>query len=365
MQIAQEWDGIEKALQSDDMWYFLTTGATSPSSRIEFVFDQIAGDTAAPIVGDSLATFHFYNERVGTEAGAAEDEWQAIKRTFMTLEEWFNDRRLYHLVGYLVHDGYRLADLRKAANDVTKSQFRLALRDLIFHRLTGQRVPPSRTFADYKTSVERFVNSLYYDANRKAIRSLLLLFNIATIVLNPKSNLRFPFHHYKKARWDIEHVRSVKSDKPDQPPPCREWLRDFVEHLGDVTESSGLCARARTLLASELFTMEDFDRLYVDVLAAFQESDDTETDNGVGNLALLDSSTNRSYGNAVFPVKRSRIVALDRKGTFVPICTKNVFLKCYSKEIGKMMFWGRVNRDAYRASVVETLATFFAKDIPE
>jgi len=44
----------------------------------------------------------------------------------------------------------------------------------------------------------------------------------------------------------------------------------------------------------------------------------------------LDAETNRSYKNAVFPVKRREILNRDRDGTFVPLCTKNVFLKCYS-----------------------------------
>jgi hypothetical protein len=135
--------------------------------------------------------------------------------------------------------------------------------------------------------------------------------------------------------------------------------------LGDVGESKDLCTRARQLLDSDPFDVVAFDGLYDAVLATFQESTDTESDNGVGNLALLDSGTNRSYKNAVFPVKRSKIIALDRQGTFVPLCTKNVFLKCYSKEIGKMMFWGKTDRDAYRDNIVETLSTFFAMDIVE
>jgi hypothetical protein len=64
-------------------------------------------------------------------------------------------------------------------------------------------------------------------------------------------------------------------------------------------------------------------------------------------------------------VKRTRVIGLDRRGTFVPLCTKNVFLKCYSREIGRMLFWGAEDRDAYREAIVDTLADFFAKDIAE
>lgn len=364
LKIAQEWDAIEKSLQSDEMWYFLTTGATSPPSRIEFIFRQIAQENATPNLSDPFATFHFYNERF-TDGAEAEPEWLTVKQSFMTLEEWFNDRVLFHLVGYLIHDGMKISTIRAAASGITKSAFRLDLRKTIFERLLSTSPPEEGTFADYEPVVREFVEDLDYDSDHSTIRALLLLFNIATILLNPKSNLRFPFHHFKKEKWDIEHIRSVKSDKPDLQARCEDWLEDFVKHLGDVSESKELCDRAIAILAAEDFDLEAFDDLYDDVLSEFQETKETEADNGVGNLALLDAGTNRSYKNAVFPVKRSRVISLDREGTFVPLCTKNVFLKCYSTEIGKMMFWGKEDRDAYLGTIVDTLATFFAKDVVE
>jgi hypothetical protein len=362
LKIAQEWDAIEKALQSDEMWYFVTTGATSPASRIAFLFDLIAKEHSTPAIADDFATFHFYNERLNLPEITAEREWLKVKQVFMSLEEWFTDRTLFHLVGYLVHTNYRLPELRKAANGVSKSTFRLKLRNTIFQRLFGEDPPVSGSINDYQAVVRKFVDNLDYDGDGIDIRSLLLLFNIVTIIQNPKSYLRFPFHHFKKASWDIEHVRSVNSDKPDLPTRCQEWLREFATYLSDIGESKELCNRARELLDAHPFDMAAFDALYNKVLETFQESTSTEADNGVGNLVLLDSGTNRSYKNAVFPVKRTKIIGLDRAGTFVPLCTKNVFLKCYSKEIGKMMFWGTADRDAYRDAIIETLAAFFAKD---
>lgn len=365
IKIAQEWDAIEKSLQSDEVWYFLTTGATSQASRIEFLFNLIAGEHTIPTAGDPFATFHFYNERFSVAGVTAEDEWLTVKQTFMTLEEWFSDRILFHLVGYLIHANIKLSELRKIGSGAAKSEFRLLLRKAIYQQLTKQDIPPSATLDTCRSAISAFVNDLDYESDRTAIFSLLLLFNIATLLLNSKSHLRFPFHHFKKLNWHIEHVRSVKSDKPDQESKCRVWLQAFVAHLGDVTESKALCARAQALLTLDTFDMVVFDQLYGDVLAAYQESAETDTDNGVGNLTLLDAGTNQSYKNAVFPVKRSRIIGLDREGTFVPLCTKNVFLKYYSKEIGKMMFWGAHDRDAYRNNIIETLSQFFAKDIME
>jgi len=84
-----------------------------------------------------------------------------------------------------------------------------------------------------------------------------------------------------------------------------------------------------------------------------------EVDNGIGNLTLLDSSTNRSYQNAVFPIKRKIIISLDKKATFVPLCTKNVFLKYYSKKVDKMMFWEGQDSLDYQKAMLDMLYGFF------
>ena len=116
--------------------------------------------------------------------------------------------------------------------------------------------------------------------------------------------------------------------------------------------------RVHTLRTSDNLDGEAFDTLYGDILAEFDETDDSDTDNSIGNLVLLDSRTNRSYKNAVFPMKRKRVIGLDREGTFVPLCTKNVFMKCYSKKSGNILFWGEEDRGDYRDALIETLVAF-------
>ena len=88
------------------------------------------------------------------------------------------------------------------------------------------------------------------------------------------------------------------------------------------------------------------------------EDDGGEPDNSIANLALLDQETNRSYQNAVFPVKRQRVLDLDEHGVFVPHCTRNVFLKCYSPQVDHTMYWTQQDRDGYRKELIDTLHTF-------
>ena len=131
----------------------------------------------------------------------------------------------------------------------------------------------------------------------------------------------------------------------------------------DKQKQAAICGEIRMLLDAESMRTEEaterFDSIYEKVLAYFGENDTSEVDNGMQNLALLDAHTNRSYKNAVFPIKRERIIELDKKGTFVPLCTTNAFLKYYSRQIDKMMFWTEDDRKDYFTAIVDTLTVFF------
>ncbi|WP_312648990.1 DUF262 domain-containing protein [Aminipila sp.] len=135
-------------------------------------------------------------------------------------------------------------------------------------------------------------------AHKKRIRQLLLLFNIATLVCKSEKQYRFPFDIYKREQWDIEHIH-----------------------------------------------------------ATADETDDA--DDSLGNLALLDCHTNRSYKEAQFVDKRKIIIERESKGLFVPLCTKNVFLKVYSKNLNGMDSWNEKDKTEYVSAIKQTLDTFF------
>ena len=69
---------------------------------------------------------------------------------------------------------------------------------------------------------------LDYSRHKKKIRAILLLFNLATLLEDPRSNMRFQFDSYKQEDWDIEHVRSVASARPVRHDARIEWLKRFL-----------------------------------------------------------------------------------------------------------------------------------------
>ena len=140
----------------------------------------------------------------------------------------------------------------------------------------------------------------YTDKSR--IRNILLLFNIITLIQKSEQQYRFPFDIYKKERWDIEHIHAT-ADETDEP------------------------------------------------------------DNTLGNLTLLDAQTNRSYKDAPYQEKRQIILDREKSGLFVPLCTKNIFLKAYSTKLDDMKLWNESDKQAYVEAMGDTLSSFFKGDV--
>ncbi|MFT5716910.1 MAG: hypothetical protein ACI9T7_001093 [Oleiphilaceae bacterium] len=377
LKISQEWDAIEKRLQDDAFWYFITNNRIE-TNRIEFVLALAAKnlDSEGILNTDKLEIFLKFNRLLSTngEKDKTVDvtrEWLKIKQCFMTLEEWYNDRALFHLIGYLVSQKVSITnifDLHQAS--LTKYDFRQSLLEQVLNKtFAGSNIE-----ALSQEWLEEILNSFTYESGAHKLRPILLLFNISSLLANPVSNARFQFDKYKDPSngWDIEHIRSVASDMPNSKDKQKAWLENVVDYISSddhneinkpdsetISDEQNIRLEAQALLKTATFNNDQFETLYDKVREHYDPDGNEDVDNSIGNLTLLDSSTNRSYQNAVFPIKRSRIIALDKKATFVPLCTKNAFLKYYSKQVDKMLFWETRDSEDHQRAMVEMLFGFF------
>jgi hypothetical protein len=103
-----------------------------------------------------------------------------------------------------------------------------------------------------------------------------------------------------------------------------------------------------------------FQILVRDIGAAFTLAEpstaaSTHSMHSVSNLALLASGHNSALSNAVFEVKRRRILELDRQGAYIPICTRQVFLKYYTDaDAQQVHFWSTRDRQAYMSAILSS-----------
>ena len=82
---------------------------------------------------------------------------------------------------------------------------------------------------------------------------------------------------------------------------------------------------------------------------------------GIENLTLLTSHDNRGIGNKFFSEKRNKLKEYFQKGSFIPTCSMNVFMKFYSENPQQMDFWDEKDRQSYREAIERTIKSFFGE----
>lgn len=331
LEIASEWDRIEYALQDESFWYFLNKETNFLTPRIEFIFDLIA---EKPIKRDDYFTFRYFSKKfINKTEKEIIDNWQEIKVYYQTLEEWFINRELYHKIGFLVATGTEIKTLISLKKNKSKIEFKESLNDLIKGKVSVQ------------------LSELEYQ--KGPVKNVLLLYNIQTMLNNINETNRFPFDRYKKEKWDVEHISAVAEEMPQTEKHQKDWLMEVSKFISN----SELKSKA------ENYNKDQFQEVYNQILKHFDEEEKVENENEISNLALLDVKTNRGYGNAVFPVKRDKIIQKDKAGIFIPICTKNVFMKLYNDDVDQMTFWGEKDRKVYVKDIADTLEKFLPQQI--
>ena len=340
IQIATEWDDIEKRLQQDDFWYFISNGCTDRKyeCRIEYIFDLMKDKQKN---ADSFYTFRAFSDELNSSS--IDSVWFDVKNYILTFEEWYADPKLYHYVGFLISCGKSVKELKNASESKGKTDFENYLVNEIKKSIV----------------IEDELENLRYSEDNDAIKKILLLFNIQTILCTHKSEMRFPFALFKKESWDVEHVCSQTDKSISSAKDRKEWAEDVSEYL-KYNEVDGVADELSLIEALKSENKIDENR-FNECFIKFQKilGDDKIIDkDAISNLTLLDAKTNRSYKNAYFPIKRLRIIENDKNGIFVPIATKNLFLKYYSKQAGNVTQFGETDANSYIVAIKETLSEF-------
>ena len=121
LEIATEWDNIEHDFQNNRLWFL--TGNKVATNRIEFIFDLMNEEEDK---SDTYSTFRFFNKKFSAKSQSnIEKNWKEIKDYFLRFTEWFEERDLYHKIGYLICEGITtIKDLYKISIEVSKTEFK-------------------------------------------------------------------------------------------------------------------------------------------------------------------------------------------------------------------------------------------------
>ena len=416
-EIAMEWDQIEYTLQNDEFWLFIHDDTWTKPTRIDFILDLVRErnglhpDFPMPdnLENDEHQTFRYFyayflqnikRDKESPEGRVGEKNvewlmhaWRNVKRYFQIFKEWYDDLELYHYVGYLVavNSGGVVSGLLDdwEAPDHSKQVFKNGII---------KKIKDSIPYKNLNQSYDIGSNPA-----KTQCRPLLLLFNIQTIINQNKALAdsekyglgafyRFPFHLFKREKWDVEHVDSNTGNALDNKKDQQEWVKNIWFANQDKIKGKGALLQniCNFLDGSSKQTVNEEE--LVDELEKLSEESRPPEGNRlndkqkqmVWNFVLLDQGTNRSYGNDLFQTKRRKIIGKDsgklielqenlpektialepKEGlcAFVPPCTKNVFLKYYTSARTNLDCWSLADAEEYKKAILDTLENFEVYD---
>ncbi len=426
LNIAMEWDNIENTLQKDEFWLFIHDNSYSGNTRIDFLFDLARKYDYFNVGNDNLHKKHptlSYFQKAFSDANNNKNDdewlveyWKKVKSIYQTFEEWYNDYKLFHYIGYLItinknNENLKddiICDLLVLWNDSeTKEDFECKVIEKIID------VFKCKEWIYYKDKDEDGNVKEYYwntfvfyngdntdDCTKKIGKTdcveLLLLHNIETIVVrneelvkdkkksfNVPDFTRFPFHLYKKDLWEVEHIYPNAGDKIDNYDSAMIYI-DYICKMGKLdNDEQNLLKQYLEIKKRNFKNVEDEINAEIEKInnKYFKEmSVDSINKNTIKNYTLLDKSTNASYGNWMFPIKRLHIINKENGKKPVPRfdqtkkccvieeedgvafilpCTKNIFTKSYSKIVENLYLWNKDDAEAYEEDICKKLENKF------
>ena len=348
-EIAAQWDAIEKDLRNPELWAFVTASPTPEATHIRLLLDTLADRVKDPGEGRRplFHTFETLREQIVAEPL---EFWNRVQDLHSLLLGWWEDLNLFHHVGFLTATGQPFESIVRMSKGLTRTKFQAALNNEIRRTLR---------------LTETQLTGLLYSRKAKCL-DVLLLMNVETTRLQPSSSERYSFREHARHSWSLEHIHAQHSAPFTREDQWRRWLevhRDALRasEIGEASSREALVTEIDAVLAATPIIGERFRQLEARVTEVFTAdgSDDEFDVHSISNLALIALEANSFLNNAVFEVKRSRIVEMDRAGEYIPPCTRKVFLKYYTSAVGQQIhFWSQHDREGYLEEMVRLLGPY-------
>lgn len=364
--ISLQWEQVENTLQRDDFWCFISNKGVDEEDRMGELLKlgflkehDIDENSIEP--GD---IFRYYYEKIdglptNNLQKVVNELWTNITDTYNVLHDWYETPEIYNYVGYLVQTGMNLTTLYKQYEDKKNEDNESTINDLIaWLEEDIKAVLPAHCVEKQENGTYRIITE-YPD--RPNLRKILLLLNVDILsrqlreirdndeAYHGDANVfKFPFDLYKIQNWDIEHIDSATTNALTDKEAQRNWVEGNINDYG--------------IVVTDAIRKKMMDGEWADLVEIIQrqEGEEQENKNVIGNLTLLDSSTNREYGNALFRKKRKYIIDKTMNGRYVLPCTQYVFMKFFDADdsSASKTRWTKEDKEKYHDFIFQQLQRF-------
>ena len=239
--------------------------------------------------------------------------YKEILKLHYTLQDWFEDKEIYHYLGFL----FNITEKQKKISfknvwelwlsSKTRKDFMLSLKKEIKKHF----VIDNEIF-DYK---DLRIN-WYVDKPSELIRTLILM----DVIYSVKTNqIRLPYNCFTKHSNDVEHIF------PQNPAELKD-KKKYVEFLDKYYSEKN-----EVKFDLSKFSKKQDDEKYIKSVDDYiQNKTSNFAINSIGNLVLLFNKLNKSISNSIYSTKRSRIIEFHNQGNFIQPHTFKVFVRDFN-----------------------------------
>ena len=355
--VAAQYAEMEEAFNDDRLWYMLQTDEPLYNgSRMDLLFNMVLNINRKAYEADPKAAFY----KVYARRADLSRFWKDCRAYFVRIMDLYKNPYTYHYIGYLTY-----TEGNNKIDDWVKVYKESGLKGCIEQLKSKVRESIS--------GLGDFEKITYSDTSKATLRKIFILHNIQTILIHyeaiKKANLglrfsyeQFPFELLYSQRWDIEHIASQTENPLTKQKDFEDWIASVKADYPEIFAQRPELNNEIDLFEKD-YKIEKFKQIYNEIVGSAEKNSPQNKD-GLGNLVLLDSHTNRSYHNSLYKRKRKIILAasnIDNQNneyqvTYIPRCTLNVFLKTYNTGMDvNLVEWTQDDYNKYLGDIKEKL----------
>ena len=295
-------------------------------------------------------------------------ELQLLQRT---IEDWYNDRELYHLILYTMiyanieKDGdttrrLTFKELYNKWRNSSRKEFLLKLKKIIAETDTIDDLlqQVNKSEADKENIA---FQEMWYD--NKLVNVSILLDIISILSLN--ANTKLPAKYFKVHKEDFEHIfpQTPIGDRIKDKNKQTQILYQYLEIINNELMNE----EQKVIINEEEINWDDQE--WKDRIKAIINDSIAKIIpiNSLGNMCVLHESVNRGYGNDFFLEKRIDIMHKSQAGCFIRPHVYAAFNKIYSQrqneyiDIDLMTNWGKSDILERREYIITQINNFLKK----
>ena len=279
------------------------------------------------------------------------DVFNSIMYLHRTLNDWYNDREIYHYLGYLFAqsnvtkfiDVWQQWDKKNSIRSKFIDYLKKQIKKTVFgkepndsddeiksgFRFWLKRISPNKYTVEPEDEKEQKDYLNWYEA--KELDKFLILLDILELSKRKEGGVSLQFlnpKYFKKGKKeDKEHIfPSTPKELSDINKVAQpfETLKDYIKKLNKHISIHQKIRLKKSSMSWLKLTDESKNEFLLDL----KDQIHTKTPiNSIGNLVLLHRTINRGFGNDYYPDKRQEVINNHEMGLYVRQHTIGVFVK--------------------------------------